>query len=298
MNNIDSKINMLYDFIYVKSSNNIKPYNIDVKNITIDDIKIKKNDSSDYMDIITELFNCKLKMITYDINAKTLVLKRSNEAPSIALFITPYKSLSKIDNINSINNNDSLFSYLLSMLVINKKCKHIMLPIINIDVDFQQIVDIIKPYDNAYEDYMKLINNTLVSNIFSIRTTECFFKCMLLKDFIKSQKFNLKNLLFQVIYTLAILQKEYDGFRHNILNLDNIFVYLLKEYDNMLLEQNGVCAICENENPPNSGSLAVDHNHTTGEVRGLLCIMCNRGLGNFYDNIQNLSCAIQYLSKD
>ena len=72
----------------------------------------------------------------------------------------------------------------------------------------------------------------------------------------------------------------------------------LKEYDNMLLEQNGVCAICENENPPNSGSLAVDHNHTTGEVRGLLCIMCNRGLGNFYDNIQNLSCAIQYLSKD
>ena len=47
MNNIDSKINMLYDFIYVKSSNNIKPYNIDVKNITIDDIKIKKNDSSD-----------------------------------------------------------------------------------------------------------------------------------------------------------------------------------------------------------------------------------------------------------
>ena len=234
MNNIDSKINMLYDFIYVKSSNNIKPYNIDVKNITIDDIKIKKNDSSDYMDIITELFNCKLKMITYDINAKTLVLKRSNEAPSIALFITPYKSLSKIDNINSINNNDSLFSYLLSMLVINKKCKHIMLPIINIDVDFQQIVDIIKPYDNAYEDYMKLINNTLVSNIFSIRTTECFFKCMLLKDFIKSQKFNLKNLLFQVIYTLAILQKEYDGFRHNILNSDNIFVYLLKEYDNVV----------------------------------------------------------------
>ena len=44
---------------------------------------------------------------------------------------------------------------------------------------------------------------------------------------------HLKKLLFQVIHTLAILQKEYDGFRHNILNLENIYVYMKKESSNM-----------------------------------------------------------------
>lgn len=71
----------------------------------------------------------------------------------------------------------------------------------------------------------------------------------------------------------------------------------LEEYNNMLLQQNELCAICGNKNLPNSGSLAVDHNHTTGKVRGLLCIMCNRGLGNFYDNTEYLTKAIEYLNK-
>ena len=71
----------------------------------------------------------------------------------------------------------------------------------------------------------------------------------------------------------------------------------LNEYNDILTKQNNVCAICKKENLPNSGSLAVDHDHKTREVRGLLCIMCNRGLGNFYDNIQYLSTAIEYLTK-
>lgn len=70
----------------------------------------------------------------------------------------------------------------------------------------------------------------------------------------------------------------------------------LKEYNDMLLNQNGVCAICKNKNLPNSGKLAVDHDHENGKVRGLLCIQCNRGLGMFYDNIKYLSSAIEYLT--
>ncbi len=51
-----------------------------------------------------------------------------------------------------------------------------------------------------------------------------------------------------------------------------------EQYGAMLAEQSGTCAIC-NE-PPKKNRLAVDHNHLTGRVRGLLCIRCNITLGN------------------
>jgi len=59
--------------------------------------------------------------------------------------------------------------------------------------------------------------------------------------------------------------------------------------------QGGVCAICNG--PPTKGKrLAVDHNHQTGEVRGLLCCNCNMGLGNLKDDIDLLRSAISYLT--
>lgn len=47
-----------------------------------------------------------------------------------------------------------------------------------------------------------------------------------------------------------------------------------EEYDHMLDMQDGRCAICRRS--PRSKHLAVDHDHTTGHVRGLLCDRCNR----------------------
>ncbi len=57
--------------------------------------------------------------------------------------------------------------------------------------------------------------------------------------------------------------------------------------------QQGCCAICAV--PLSSVISSVDHCHTTGKVRGLLCINCNRGLGAFRDNIQNMEKALEYL---
>lgn len=62
------------------------------------------------------------------------------------------------------------------------------------------------------------------------------------------------------------------------------------EYRAMYEAQGGRCAICRDDSP-----LAVDHCHTTGEVRGLLCALCNRALGLMRDNPENLSAAISYL---
>lgn len=72
----------------------------------------------------------------------------------------------------------------------------------------------------------------------------------------------------------------------------------LTEYNQMLKEQNCVCAICKNpESSKRKLSLSVDHDHKTGKIRGLLCGRCNRGLGYFKDNINFLTHAIKYLDK-
>lgn len=73
-----------------------------------------------------------------------------------------------------------------------------------------------------------------------------------------------------------------------------------KDYDILLNRQNSVCAIWNNpETRLNKFGkiirLTVDHDHTTGQIRGLLCSRCNKALGVFNDNILYLYSAIKYL---
>lgn len=66
------------------------------------------------------------------------------------------------------------------------------------------------------------------------------------------------------------------------------------EYQELFATRVAVCAICGGVNR-DGRSLFVDHDHDSGAVRGLLCNLCNRGLGNFRDSIDLLETAIQYL---
>lgn len=52
------------------------------------------------------------------------------------------------------------------------------------------------------------------------------------------------------------------------------FGITVAEYETMLNNQGGVCALCRR--PPKTIRLSVDHNHTTGRIRGILCNNCNR----------------------
>ena len=92
-------------------------------------------------------------------------------------------------------------------------------------------------------------------------------------------------------------EKNKDLYRNNHYN--KMYGITLKDYDFMLEQQNYKCKICgvssELIMEQSGKSLSVDHNHTTNEIRGLLCNSCNSGLGHFKDDIDIMNEAINYL---
>ena len=73
----------------------------------------------------------------------------------------------------------------------------------------------------------------------------------------------------------------------------------LDDYNKILSSQNGGCAICGSVKLRKGESyLHVDHDHETGEVRGVLCTNCNVGIGRFLDDPKLLQNAINYLTND
>lgn len=85
-------------------------------------------------------------------------------------------------------------------------------------------------------------------------------------------------------------------------NLRRSFGMSLDEYQRLYDSQDGVCAICRKpESVIRAGkvlSLAVDHDHTSGRIRGLLCNNCNRGVGLFSDDTTIISRAVEYLRRE
>lgn len=68
------------------------------------------------------------------------------------------------------------------------------------------------------------------------------------------------------------------------------------DYELLLAQQGGRCAICGTDNPgKNKKFWSIDHDHETGQVRGLLCSSCNRGIGLLGDNVERLEAALSYL---
>jgi hypothetical protein len=68
-----------------------------------------------------------------------------------------------------------------------------------------------------------------------------------------------------------------------------------EQYDKLLAEQGGTCAICQGPPGGRWGRYCVDHDHVTGAVRGLLCLRCNRAIGLVEDDTAVLRKMITYL---
>jgi hypothetical protein len=104
------------------------------------------------------------------------------------------------------------------------------------------------------------------------------------------------------------VQKEYQkqyyiNNKINILNktrkntLKRCYDITIEQYNQMFNVQEGKCAICGRHQNELKQPLHVDHNHITGEVRGLLCYNCNPMLGYAKSNVNILKKAIEYLEE-
>jgi hypothetical protein len=92
-----------------------------------------------------------------------------------------------------------------------------------------------------------------------------------------------------------------NGDKRKSAKLQKTYKITLEDYNVMLIMQNNLCAICkthEDYMDRKKGikrSLAVDHDHITGKVRGLLCHKCNTAIGLFNDTLSTVESAINYL---
>lgn len=84
-------------------------------------------------------------------------------------------------------------------------------------------------------------------------------------------------------------KREYD--------LKRLFGINLEIYNKYLIDQNFSCAICKKHISFFNKQFCVDHNHTSGKIRGLLCGLCNKGLGMMFDDQAILQNAIIYLNE-
>jgi hypothetical protein len=80
-------------------------------------------------------------------------------------------------------------------------------------------------------------------------------------------------------------------------HLKRLYGLTEEEYEDIVIEQNNQCAIC-NTNLDDTTRVSVDHCHQTNIVRGVLCYNCNVGLGHFKDYPQRLQKAIEYLERN
>lgn len=115
-------------------------------------------------------------------------------------------------------------------------------------------------------------------------------------EFAEKQRENCRNWSDRYAKRKKATQKDWTAKRDSdyrrIVVLRNRYGITLDDYNAILSQQNGKCAICRR-----TGRLHIDHDHETGVIRGLLCFRCNFGLSYFSEDIDRFKTAWIYLAE-
>ena len=219
--------NILFDYIYTPDTESKKCYEIeplDYKNISISDIKLSL-DKARQKKLVNNIFNTKIEWLWRKRN--NFLFKRPMNIYTTNIYL---KIINKSDdqfNLNSNLNMNSLITLLLSDLVIMKKTRGILLNLMNVDIEFEFLEDFYSIIPEIAPDFLEIENKK--DKVINITVFEHFFKMELLSKIILDLTWDqLKSIIFQVAHTLAVIQTEFNGYRHNNLFTTEIFVYIKK----------------------------------------------------------------------
>lgn len=213
--NLQEKINILYDFIYnIVDKNCFEIDSINIKNIKKDDYKI--TDTKLCENILEQiLLESTLQYFTSD--DKNLTFKQFTDQNQLLIKLS-------VDDIEK-QDNDSKISYILSELVLRNKTKHILLPILNLEMDMSKL----KTFTN-----IKSIDAFNKAKICGVKIRENFHKINTMQKYLEEHmnERNIKIILWQIIHTLYVIKEKFPNFVHNKLNVNNILIYQKNIYDN------------------------------------------------------------------
>lgn len=291
---IDFRLNVLYDYMYNKDTQNCYNFEPLVKsNIKISDIK--QSPDYDY----SEIFNAEMKYIGF--YNKRLHFKRiSKTSYPCTVSIGAYSNYLPINNLGIKELINPSMSYLLSDNL-SEPYKMILAPIMFFDIkeikenDFNKIP---KEISQKIKENLKNIDG-----LYYVFITEHYFKMQTLREYLKEnaqkmEQLHWKSLFFQIFYILHKLQSKFKGFRHNNLNLDSIKLYKLEEKGEFKMTIGDV-----NFKVPNMGFEVritdFDHSYTEDYITGVRYFRQEKISDNpYYDIHYILNLVYLYLKEN
>ena len=227
VDNIDERARIIYDYIYNHNEKKYKKYSISLQNINKDDIKV-----SDTKFWINNILNNDISFIK-NIN-NTFFFKRTSNNLSMNILLYPLDDYENdLDNLHTQTNMNAVMSYILSELSVNHKTRHLLLNLLNMDINSSDIKNFLIKFPEV--DSTELLKY----NKFGMSVTEHFFKIKTLDEVLKENTFTDEKyqvLFFQILHTLAVIQKEYPEFRHNQLHPNKIYCYFKNKQNNYSFE--------------------------------------------------------------
>ena len=219
---IDTRLNILYDFMYNKKSDNCYVFNgISRKNIKLEDLKMPDDFDS------TDIFNEKSKFLGFYNNRWNFKRYSSTSFPSM-MIVGRYNEGKKHNSLSRGELYDIGMMYIISEICANEKFYHSLIPVMCFDIKLENLKN---ANPSMYKDIKNNNEDMKDHDMFYVIVAENYYTTMTLNEYLTENYSSFTEetwrvLMFQVVFALSKLYSRLNGFRHNKLDLDSVLVVL------------------------------------------------------------------------